>query len=143
MIYFIIDQEENLVSTKVLNDNIRKLENVISILSEPQGIALFYYVLTNLPEKYKCVTTILDKRKKVKYIRKILKYSFTFIVTVMTLAAAIIPIMTFYSSTPTTVDNTSAMTTKDWNITTTTTKNWNITTTMTTAVTTSGKLTSC
>ena len=61
----------------------------------------------------------------------------------MTLAAAIIPIMTFYSSTPTTVDNTSAMTTKDWNITTTTTKNWNITTTMTTAVTTSGKLTSC
>ena len=51
MIYFIIDQEENMVSTKVLNDNIRKLENVISILSEPQGIALFYYVLTNLPEK--------------------------------------------------------------------------------------------
>ena len=127
MIYFIIDQEENLVSTKVLNDNIRKLENVISILSEPQGIALFYYVLTNLPEKYKCVTTILDKRKKVKYIRKILKYSFTFIVTAMTLAAA--AIMTFYSSTPTTVDSTSAaMTTKNWNITT-----------PTTAVTTSGK----
>ena len=127
MIYFIIDQVENLVSTKVLNDNIRKLENVISILSEPQGIALFYYVLTNLPEKYKCVTTILDKRKKVKYIRKILKYSFTFIVTAMTLAAA--AIMTFYSSTPTTVDSTSAaMTTKNWNITT-----------PTTAVTTSGK----
>ena len=127
MIYFIIDQEENLVSTKVLNDNIRKLENVISILSEPQGIALFFYVLTNLPEKYKCVTTILDKRKKVKYIRKILKYSFTFIVTAMTLAAA--AIMTFYSSTPTTVDSTSAaMTTKNWNITT-----------PTTAVTTSGK----
>ena len=57
----------------------------------------------------------------------------------MTLAAAIIPIMTFYSSTPTIVDNTSAMTTKDWNITTMTTKNWNITTTTTTAVTTSGK----
>ena len=127
MIYFITDQEENLVSTKVLNDNIRKLENVISILSEPQGIALFYYVLTNLPEKYKCVTNILDKRKKVKYIRKILKYSFTFIVTAMTLAAA--AIMTFYSSTPTTVDSTSAaMTTKNWNITT-----------PTTAVTTSGK----
>ena len=132
MIYFIIDQEENLVSTKVLNDNIRKLENVISILSEPQGIALSYNILTNLPEKYKCVTTILDKRKKVKYIRKILKYSFTFIVTAMTLAAA--AIMTFYSSTPTTVDSTSAAMT---------TKNWNITTTMTTAVTTSGKLTSC
>ena len=138
MIYFITDQEENLVSTKVLNDNIRKLENVISILSEPQGIALFYYVLTNLPEKYKCVTTILDKRKKVKYIRKILKYSFTFIVTAMTLAAA--AIMTFYSSTPTTVDSTSpAMTTKNWNITTTI-KNWYITTPTTgTAVTTSGK----
>ena len=127
MIYFIIDQEENLVSTKVLNDNIRKLENVISILSEPQGIALSYNILTNLPEKYKCVTTILDKRKKVKYIRKILKYSFTFIVTAMTLAAA--AIMTFYSSTPTTVDSTSAaMTTKNWNITA-----------PTTAVTTSGK----
>ena len=56
------------------------------------------------------VTTILDKRKKVKYIRKILK----FIVTVMTLAAAaIISIRTFYSSTPTTVDSSSAaMTTK-------------------------------
>ena len=86
------------------------------------------------------VTTILDKRKKVKYIRKILKYSFTFIVTVMTLAAAIIPIMTFYSSTPIT----SEMTTKNWNssklvpISTKITKNWNITTT-TTAVTTSGK----
>ena len=111
----------------MLNDNIRKLENVISILSEPQGIAQFFYVLTNLPEKYKCVTTILDKRKRVKCIRKILKYSFTFIVTAMTLAAA--AIMTFYSSTPTTVDSTSAaMTTKNWNITT-----------PTTAVTTSGK----
>lgn len=106
--------QEDLVSTKVLN-NIRKLENVINILSEPQ-----------------------DKKKKVKYIGKILKYVFTFVVTVMTLAAAIIPIMTFYSSTPIT----SEMTTKNWNsstlvpITTTTTKTWNITTT-TTAVTTS------
>ena len=125
-------------------NNIRKLEKVINILSEPLGIALFYYIvyfLTYLPEKHKHVTTIvLDKRKKVKYIGKILKYVFTFIVTVMTLAAAIIPIMTFYSSTPIK----SEMTTKDWNsstlvpITTTTTKTWNITTT-TTAVTTSGK----
>ena len=107
-----------------------------------------YYVFAYLPEKYKYVTTIvLDKKKKVKYIGKILKYVFTFVVTVMTLAAAIIPIMTFYSSTPIT----SEMTTKNWNsstlvpITTTTvdtsamnTTNWNITTT-TTAVTTSGK----
>ena len=54
----------------------------------------------------------------------------------MTLAAA--AIMTFYSSTPTTVESTSAaMTTKNWNITTTI-KSWNITT-PTTAVTTSGK----
>ena len=43
MIYFIIDQEEDLVSTKVLN-NIRKLENVINILSEPQGIVLYHYI---------------------------------------------------------------------------------------------------
>ena len=100
-----------------------------------------YYVFAYLPEKYKYVTTIvLDKKKKVKYIGKILKYVFTFVVTVMTLAAAIIPIMTFYSSTTIT----SEMTTKNWNsstlvpITTTTTKTWNITT-MTTAVTTSGK----
>ena len=35
---------------------IEETENVINILSEPQGIALFYYVLTNLPEKYKYVT---------------------------------------------------------------------------------------
>ena len=40
MIYFIIDQEEDLGSTKVLN-NIRRLENVINILSEPQGMPLF------------------------------------------------------------------------------------------------------
>ena len=40
MIYFITDQEVDLASTKVFN-NIRKLENVINILSEPQGIPLF------------------------------------------------------------------------------------------------------
>ena len=42
--YFIIDQEEDLGSTKVLN-NIRRLEKVINILSEPLGIALFYYIV--------------------------------------------------------------------------------------------------
>ena len=59
----------------------------------------FYYILTYLPEKYKCAITVLDKR--VKYVGNILKYVFTFIVTVMTFAAAIIPMMTFYASTPT------------------------------------------
>ena len=113
MIYFIIDQEENLVSTKVLNDNIRKLENVINILLEPQGIALFYYIPTNLPEKYKCATTVLDKR--VKYVGNILKYVFTFIVTVMTFAAAIIPMMTFYTSTPTPTISSTLTTTSNPN----------------------------
>ena len=97
MIYFFTDQEVDLASTKVFN-NIRKLENVINILSEPQGIPLFL-LHTYLPEKYKCATTVLDKR--VKYVGNILKYVFTFIVTVMTFAAAIIPMMTFYTSTPT------------------------------------------
>ena len=40
MIYFFTDQEVDLASTKVFN-NIRKLENVINILSEPQGMPLF------------------------------------------------------------------------------------------------------
>ena len=103
MIYFITDQEVDLATTKVFN-NIRKLENVINILSEPQGIPLFLSH-TYLPEKYKCATTVLDKR--VKYVGNILKYVFTFIVTVMTFAAAIIPMMTFYTSTPTpTISNT-------------------------------------
>ena len=42
--YFIIDQKEDLGTTKVLN-NIRRLEKVINILSEPIGIALFYYIV--------------------------------------------------------------------------------------------------
>ena len=108
MIYFITDQEVDLANTKVFN-NIRKLENVINILSEPQGITLFLLQIY-LTKKYKCATTVLDKR--VKYVGNILKYVFTFIVTVMTFAAAIIPMMTFYTSTPT------PTTIKNWESTT-------------------------
>ena len=108
MIYFITDQEVDLASTKVFN-NIRKLENVINILSEPQGIPLFLLHIY-LTKKCKCATTVLDKR--VKYVGNILKYVFTFIVTVMTFAAAIIPMMTFYTSTPT------PTTIKNWESTT-------------------------
>ena len=114
MIYFITDQEVDLASTKVFN-NIRKLENVINILSEPQGIPLFL-LQTYLPEKYKCATTVLDKR--VKYVGNILKYVFTFIVTVMTFAAAIIPMMTFYTSTPTPTIGNTLTTIKNWESTT-------------------------
>ena len=114
MIYFITDQEVDLASTKVFN-NIRKLENVINILSEPQGIPLFLLHIY-LTEKYQCATTILDKR--VKYVGNILKYVFTFIVTVMTFAAAIIPMMTFYTSTPTPTIGNTLTTIKNWESTT-------------------------
>ena len=71
---------------------------------------------TYLPEKYKCATTVLDKR--VKYVGNILKYVFTFIVTVMTFAAAIIPMMTFYTSTPTPTIGNTLTTIKNWESTT-------------------------
>ena len=114
MSYFITDQEVDLASTKVFN-NIRKLENVINILSEPQGIPLFLLHIY-LTKKYKCATTVLDKR--VKYVGNILKYVFTFIVTVMTFAAAIIPMMTFYTSTPTPTIGNTLTTIKNWESTT-------------------------
>ena len=114
MIYFITDQEVDLASTKVFN-NIRKLENVINILSEPQGIPLFLLHIY-LTKKYKCATSVLDKR--VKYVGNILKYVFTFIVTVMTFAAAIIPMMTFYTSTPTPTIGNTLTTIKNWESTT-------------------------
>ena len=76
----------------------------------------FYYILTYLPEKYKCAITVLDKR--VKYVGNILKYVFTFIVTVMTFAAAIIPMMTFYTSTPTPTIGNTLTTIKNWETTT-------------------------
>ena len=115
MFSFFTDQEVDLASTKVFN-NIRKLENVINILSEPQGIIPLFLIHIYLPEKYKCAITVLDKR--VKYVGNILKYVFTFIVTVMTFAAAIIPMMTFYTSTPTPTIGNTLTTIKNWESTT-------------------------
>ena len=55
----------------------------------------------------KCVT-ISDKDKKNEKMKDIINKIFTLIVTIMTLVAAIVPIVMLSSGTPTTVDTTSS-----------------------------------